>query len=293
MGMSIMNAARLWACTRLLLGTAAFVGTVACSPGTLPGSPSPVVIGGGGARYNGSITTRRVAGAAYTVTEAAQTLGLSLTVRGINQLSGRFQAGESSGSLQGIVNGSLAGGTFDVTVLISTLARQGSTATTCEGRGELSGTLSGLNVSWTGGTITYDNCPGLSVTSQAQAVAVSPIPGDFGNRANVVITILGSTTITRGTCPGGISGYPFTVEMAERSGIGVTFDSTFVAEERRGFGAASATVLDMPFTDLSGGSRRTYGACSPVAGTYQAFFSGSDANGNRVRVASPIVTFAP
>jgi hypothetical protein len=49
----------------------------------------------------------------------------------------------------------------------------------------------------------------------------------------------------------------------------------------------------MPFTDVAGGSRRTYNACSPVAGTYQAFFSGTDANGNRIRVASPIVTMVP
>jgi hypothetical protein len=64
-------------------------------------------------------------------------------------------------------------------------------------------------------------------------------------------------------------------------------------EERRNFGGVSVTVLDMPFTEVDGGSRRTYNACSPVAGTYQAFFSGTDVNGNRIRVASPIVTLAP
>jgi len=46
----------------------------------------------------------------------------------------------------------------------------------------------------------------------------------------------------------------------------------------------------MPFGTINGGTRRTYATCSPLAGTYQAFFSGTDARGNRVRVASPVVT---
>ena len=43
----------------------------------------------------------------------------------------------------------------------------------------------------------------------------------------------------------------------------------------------------------AGGGRRSYSVCSPTAGTYQAFFSGVDANGNGLRVSSPVVTFAP
>jgi hypothetical protein len=70
----------------------------------------------------------------------------------------------------------------------------------------------------------------------------------------------------------------------------VTLDSTLVAEERRTTGVVSVNTFDMPFTDLPGGERRTYGACSPTSGTYQAFISGTDANGNRLRAASPLVT---
>jgi hypothetical protein len=264
----------------------------ACSPGTLPGSPTPIVIGGGGGRYNGTIITRRVAGN-YTLNELSQALDLSMVLRPGAQLAGRFEAGESTGTLQGVLNGSLASGTFQVTVLISTSARQGGAASSCEGRGDITGTLAGRNLSWTGGTITYGNCPGLTVTSEAQAVAMSPIPGAAGNRANIVITIAGGPRIARSTCSSGSAGFPFTVEIAESAGIAVTFDSTFTVEERRGFGAASTTTLDMPFSDLAGGARRTYGACSPVAGTYQAFFSGTDVNGNRVRVATPVVIMGP
>jgi hypothetical protein len=131
------------------------------------------------------------------------------------------------------------------------------------------------------------------VTSDAQALAVSPIPGNIGNSANVVITVLGGANVPRGTCGDGTSGYPFTVEMAETRGVDVTLDSTFVVEQRRNFGGVSSGTLDMPFTDLPGGSRRTYSVCNPVTGTYQAFFSGVDANGNRIRITSPVVTFLP
>jgi hypothetical protein len=263
----------------------------ACSPGTLPGSPSPIAVGGGGARYNGTITYRRLAGN-YTVSESAQPLSLSLVMRGADQISGRFEAGQSTGTLTGIVSGNLAGGTFQATALVINTATMGGTTTSCEGRGQVTGSLSGVTLTWSAGSITYDNCPGLSTTTQVQAVAVSPIPGGSGRNANLSITILGNTTVVRSTC-GGLPGYPFTIEIAETAGIDVTLDPTFLVEERRNFGAVSITTLDMPFTDVDGGSRRTYNACSPVAGTYQAFFSGTDANGNRIRVASPIVTMAP
>jgi hypothetical protein len=277
--------------TRLVLAVAIATTLGACSPGILPGSPSPLSVGGGGARYNGTITYRRLSGG-YTLSEAAQSLNLSLTMRGADQILGRYQIGNSTGTLSGVLTGNLASGTFQATTLVVTAASMGGTTTSCEGRGQVSGTLSGVNLTWTAASITYDNCPGLSTTSQVQAVAVSPIPGSFGSNASLSITILGSTTVVRSTCSG-LPGYPFTIEIAETAGIDVTLDPTFLVEERRNFGAVSSNTLDMPFTDVAGGSRRTYNACSPVAGTYQAFFSGTDANGNRIRVASPIVTMAP
>lgn len=260
----------------------------ACSPGTLPGSPTPITAAGGGARYNGTITVRRIAGN-YTLSEASQALTLSLTARGPDQIDGRFESGASTGSITGVLDGNLAGGTFQATVLISTPAQQAGAPVMCEGRGSVSGTLSGVNLTWTANAITYDNCSGLTTSSQAQAVATSPIPGSASTRASVVVAILGGTQVAAGTCPGGSAGYPFTVEIIETSGLDVTFDSTFMVEERRAASGLSTTTLDMPFTDLRGGSRRTYGACSPVPGTYQAFFRGTDAGGNVLRVASPVV----
>jgi hypothetical protein len=263
--------------------------TTACSPGTLPGSPSPILIGGGGGKYNGAITYRRLGGN-YAINEGSQPLTLSLTLRDVNQIVGRFESGESSGTVQGVLDGDMSNGTFDVTLLIVTAARQGGATSSCEGRGQITGILSGLNLTWTGGSIAYDNCPGLTVSSHAQAVAVSPVPDSFPTRANLVITVLGGATVPRGACPGGIAGYPFTVEMSENGGVNVNFDSRFRIEERRGSGVVSANDLDMPFSSIAGGTRRVYAACSPFAGTYQAFFSGTDANGNRIRVASPVVT---
>ena len=267
----------------------ALIASAACSPGTLPGTPSAVTVGGGGARYNGTLTTRRLGGG-YTINELAQTLTLSLTVRGTDQISGRIEASGNTGTLTGTLTGNLATGSFQATMLISTSAQQGTTATTCDGRGTVTGTLSGVNLTLTSTSVTYDNCPGLTTSSQAQAVAVSPIPGAPVNRANVIISIIGGTHVAAGTCAAGIPGFPFTVEIAETAGIDVTLDSQFVAEERRNNGVVSINTLDMPFTDLGGGTRRTYGACSLVAGTYQAFISGTDANGNRIRTASPLVS---
>jgi hypothetical protein len=275
----------------LLLVAATLIAT-ACSPGTLPGSPTPILSGGGGARYNGSIVYRRLAGG-FAIDEGSQTFNLSLVVRDANQITGRFESGNGIGTISGLLTGDLASGTFDATMLVQTTATQVAGQNVCEGRGEVTGRMTGRELTFAAGPITYENCPGLTVSSQAQAVAVSPIPGEFGGRANVVITVLGGTTVSRGTCGNGIPGFPFTVEMSETSGIDVTWDAQFLVEERRNFGVATSTSLDMPFTALDGGSRRTYGACSPVPGTYQAFFSGGDANGNRIRIASPVVTFSP
>lgn len=293
--MSTKSVARRWTLAWLVKATAVIAVTTACSPGTLPGSPSPLTTGGGGGRYNGQVTYRRIGVSGFTITETAQALNLSIALREAGQMSGRFESGESSGTLQGVLTGELGSGNFTATILLSSLARSSSgAATTCEGQGQAAGILAGRNLTWTVGTISYTNCPGLSTSSQAQAVAVSPIPGEFRGRANVVLTVLGGTNIRRGTCAGGTAGYPFTVEIMETSGINVTFDPTFLVEEHRNFaGAPTFTVLDMPFTELQGGNRRQYGGCSLTPGTYQAFFSGSDVNGNRVRVGSPTVTFVP
>jgi len=281
---------------RIMLSRVAFVmmaaAAAACSPGTLPGSPSPIAVGGGGGKYNGSITYRRLGGN-YSITEASQALTLSLALRDVNQIIGHFETSESSGSVQGVLSGDMANGSFDATVLIVTDARQGGATSRCEGRGQVTGILSGLNLTWTGGTIAYDNCPGLTISSQAQAVAVSPIPDVSPTRASLVVTVLGGAIISRSTCPTGIAGYPFTVEMSETAGVNITFDAQLRIEERRNSGVVSSTTLDMPFGSITGGTRRTYAACSPLAGTYQAFFSGTDANGNRIRVGSPVITLAP
>jgi hypothetical protein len=262
-----------------------------CSPGALPGSPSPILVGGGGGRYNGSITYRRLGGN-YTIAEFSQSLALSLVLRSGDEIVGRFEAGGGAGTISGTLTGDLANGTFRATILVTTSASQGGTTTNCEGKGDITGTLSGVTLTWSGGTITYDNCPGLSTMSAAQAIAVSPIPGSSGSRANLTMTVLNGTSISRTACGGG-PGYAFIVEMAEASGIKVIFDPTFTIEERKSFGEISRTDADMPFSELQGGSRRSYGVCSQTAGTYQAFFSGNDANGNRVRVATPLVTMLP
>ena len=274
---------------RTAMMAAALAATAAsCSPGTLPGAPSPIASGGGGGRYNGTIGYRRVGSAPYSFSES-QPLNLSLSMRGEDQIFGRFETPESSGSISGVVDGTLAGGTFDATILVSSAAGHPGGARTCEGRARIAGTFSGVNMAWGGATIQYENCPDLVVVASADAIAISPIPGEFGGRANVVIGVIGGTAIARSSCPGGTPGYPFTVEMAERAGIDVEFDDTFTTEDAAG----TRTTLDMPIRQLPGGGRRTYSVCSPEAGTYQAFFDGVDANGNSVRVSSPLVTFLP
>jgi hypothetical protein len=145
---------------------------------------------------------------------------------------------------------------------------------------------------------TYDNCPGLNVTSAAQAVSVSPIPETQTAHANVTITVEPGTTIQPGAACAGTSatskGWRFTVTVAETSGVSVTLDSTFIGEQRTpGSSVVSSTTLDTPFRTLDGGSRRTYDGCSPQSGTYQAFFSGVDATGTKVRFATPLVTLLP
>lgn len=268
----------------------ALVTAAACAPGTLPSTPSLVTVGGGGGRYNGTITTRRVAGN-FAIAEGTQGLSLSLTVRGADQITGRLESGGTTGTLTGTLTGNLASGSFQATLLITTPATQGAATTACEGRGEVSGTLSGLNLVLTGNSVTYGNCPGLITSTQATAVAVSPVPGSTPNRANVVISVLGGAHVARGTCSSGVSGFPFTVEIAETNGINVTLDPTFIAEERHGGGGVTTSTVDMPFTDLGGGTRRTYDVCSLTAGTYQAFITGTDGAGNRITTASPLVTF--
>src|SRR5512132_1385740 len=94
-----------------------------CSPGTLPGEPSTIAVGGGGGRYNGTLTYRRLGGS-FTLTESPQPLDLSIVLRAADQVTGRFQAPDTFGSIQGTLNGDLAAGTMTVTVLVVTTARQ-------------------------------------------------------------------------------------------------------------------------------------------------------------------------
>lgn len=292
--------------TKLCAVLVVAMGVAGCSPGSLPGSPSPILSGGGGGRYDGTLTYRRVGGS-FAVNEAAQGMTLSLELTADDQFSAQFTAaGGSRGSLQGTLNGALNNGTFLATLLVTTPVSRVAASTIagfgsffrpaadgdlgCDGRGDVTGTFSGPNVTWTG-SITYPNCPGLVTTSQAQASAISPIPRAEPARARVIITVFPGTTIQLGRCDNGTQGYQFTVELVETAGVAVTLDDTFVVEERKGGGQVVSSRTDNPFTSISAGEKRRYSGCEPATGTYQAFFSGKDANGNDIRFASPLVTF--
>jgi len=262
-----------------------------CSRGSLPGSPSPIGAAGGAARYDGTLTYRRLAGG-FQIDTNPRRLDMSLVLGAGDQLSGRFEAGETRGTINGALEGTMSAGRFTGTILVFTPASAGGAASVCEGSGRVAGDFSGKNVTWSAADIVYDNCPGLLVGSNAQAIAISPVPGAFGNQANVVVSVLPSPVIARGTCGSG-AGWPFTVVVSENAGIDVQLENTFVVEERPVAGAPTRSTVNTPFTTLAGGARREYQACSPTAGTYQAFFAGSDARGNRVRFASPMVTLVP
>jgi hypothetical protein len=274
---------------RLLMTLGLLAGLVSCSPGTLPGSPNPLTQGGGGGRYNGSITYQQLSGN-YTVSPIAQSLQLSITMSPSGQITANYQTTLNNGSLTGEVDGTLADGFFVATLLVSLRVQApGGGEVVCEGRGEVSGGFRGVNLTWGTSFVQFDNCPGLSVSASAQAQAVSPIPGQTVGRANVIVMIPRGTRVSLGQCVTGQPGYPFTVEIREAAGVDLTFDDTFRIEERVDFEAMRTTVLDMPFTEMRGGTRRVYSACASEEGTYQAFFSGTDANGNRFRLASPVV----
>ncbi|OFW48803.1 MAG: hypothetical protein A3G77_17795 [Acidobacteria bacterium RIFCSPLOWO2_12_FULL_68_19] len=289
----------------MVAAAAATLGGAACSQGSLPGSPTPILVGGGGGRYGGTLSYRRIGGG-FSIDESAQSLSMSLVLSAADQFAAQFEtSGGSRGSLQGTIDGALNAGTFTATMLVSTPAETPGAAgglggsvfgpralVTCEGRGEATGRFSGIAVTWTIDSIRYDNCIGLVASSEAQATAISPIP-QAGARATVVLTILPGTTVSRGRCENGTDGFPFTVEIAETSGVGLTLDDTIVVEERRAGQVVSTRHLDNPLTTLRAGEKRRHSACGPRPGTYQAFFSGRDANGNTIRFASPIVTFAP
>lgn len=275
----------------LTLGCAA-----TCARGSLPASPTAFTAGGGG-RYNGTMTFQRQAGT-LQVDGAVRPLDMSVVVANQTQLSGHFTAGNASGTLQGTLAGNLLSGSFQGTTLLSVAVTEGATQRTCDGRGDMSGTFNGLNVNWQITRTSYDNCAGLNVTSAGQAVSISPIPETQPAHANVVVTVEPGNTIAAGAaCPGTSAtskGWRFTVIVAETSGVSVTLDSTFIGEQRTpGSSAVSSTTLDTPFRTLDGGSRRTYDGCSPQSGTYQAFFSGVDATGAKVRFVSPLVTLTP
>ena len=291
----------------VLAAALAAVTVASCSPGSLPGSPSPILSGGGGGRYDGTLSYRRLTGN-VPIDESSQGMTMSLSLGGADQFSAQFVSSSGSrGSLQGQLNGALNNGTFQATILVSVPITGGvaplssgalafsplaDTGPMCQGRGEATGSFNGLNFTWTIGTITYSNCQ-LLTSSQAAATAASPIPQTqpaASTRANVVITIYPSTTISRGTCSDGKSGFPFTVEIAETAGVAVTLDDTVIVEQRRG--QVVTTERDNnPLTSLGAGEKRRYAGCGLASGTYQVFFTGKDARGNSIRFSSPLITF--
>ena len=263
-----------------------------CSRGALPGSPTPVNAIGGAARYRGTLTYSRLTGG-FVVEPPRQRLDLSIVLGATDQLSGRFEAEGSTGSLQGVIQGTLSAGTFTATLLVSTQVSGSGGGRLCEGTGQVSGEFAGREMTWRASDVTYDNCPGLVAQSEADAEAFSPVPGTYAGRANVVVTVRPSATVSRGTCNGGSQGWPFTVVAAETTGIDVQLDQMFAVEERSTSGVPSRSVIETPFRSLGGGGQREYAVCAPSAGTYQAFFSGNDARGNRVRFVSPLITLVP
>jgi hypothetical protein len=263
-----------------------------CSRGALPGSPTSVSSVGGAARYRGTLTYSRLSGG-FRVDPPQQRLDLSIVLGATDQLSGRFEAEGSSGSLQGVVQGSLSSGSFTATLLVSTQVTGSGGGQLCEGAGQVSGEFVGRDVTWRASDVTYDNCPGLVAQSEADAEAFSPVPGNYAGRANVVVSVRPSSSISRGTCSGGSQGWPFTVVALESGGVDVQLDQTFTVEERSASGVPSRSVIETPFRTLTGGGQREYQVCAPSAGTYQAFFAGNDARGNRVRFASPLITLLP
>jgi hypothetical protein len=291
----------------LLFVSAAAAGAAACSPGSLPGSPAPILTGGGGGRYDGTLSYRRLGGTT-AIDESNQRMTMSLVLGSGDQFTAQFDSSSGSrGSLQGSLNGALNNGTFQATILVTVPAVGAATGFSlgpigfrpladagpvCEGRGEATGSFNGLNISWTIGTITYTNCS-LTTSSQANATAVSPIPQTSAttSRANVVITVFPAATLARGTCANGASGFPFTVEIAEVAGVSVTLDKTVTIEERRSDQVVAVSHEDNPLTALAAGEKRRYTGCGVAAGTYQAFFTGRDANGNTIRFSTPLITF--
>ena len=262
----------------IVAALAASVGIMACSPGSLPGSPSRIEFGGGGGRYDGTLSYRRIGGD-FLINESEQSMSMSLTLAAADQFTAQFQtAAGSAGSLQGVLVGALNDGTFEATLLVTlpadspasslSLAQQGffgpRAEVTCEGRGQATGSFSGLDMTWTIGAIDYSNCR-LVTSSQAQATATSPIPQASPTKANVVITIFPGTTIREGVCEGGARGYQFTIEMAETNGVAVTLDDTLTVEERRGGQVVDVDREDMPFTELGAGEKRRYSACRPIS----------------------------
>ena len=174
-------------------------------------------------------------------------------------------------------------------MLVSTSAQQGATPTTCEGRGQVTGTLSGVNLTLTSTSMTYDNCPGPDDQLAGAGGRRQPDSGSAGNRANVldldprrharrrrhVRERLPGFSVHRGDCRNRRHQRHARPDVRRRR----------APRHRCRVRQHARHAVYGP----AGGSRRTYGACSPVAGTYQAFFSGTDANGNRIRAASPLV----
>jgi hypothetical protein len=264
---------------------AALAAASACSPGTLPGSPTPFTPGGGG-RYSGTMTIGRAAGPPFN--SGARPLDLSLVVGSGDQLSGQFTAGDAVGSVTATLNGSMSAGSFSGAILVSLPVTLGGAVVTCEGIQTVSGTLSGRDVSFAtppSSVMSFDNCSGLLTTVSAAGTATSPVPGSLGNRARLVASVVPGTNIPESTCDGA-PGYAFTVTLSELSGVAITFDDTYRVERLN----QPPTDVAMPLSSIEAGARRSIDVCSSSTGFYQAVFTGQDANGNGVVAASPVVT---
>jgi hypothetical protein len=268
----------------ILVLVCAAVAAAACSPGTLPGSPTPFTPGGGG-RYSGTMTIGRAAGPPFNT--SARPLDLSLVVGPSDQLSGQFTAGDATGSITATLSGTLSAGSFTGAILMSLPIAQAGVST-CEGIQSVTGTFSGRDVTFAlapGTVMGFNNCSGLLATVTSAATATSPVPGSLGNKAHLVASVAPGTNIPEGSCDGA-PGYAFTVTLAELSGVAITFDDTYRVERFN----QPPTTLAMPLSEIAAGGRRTLSICSASTGFYQAVFTGHDANGNGVVAASPVVT---
>ena len=250
-----------------------------CSPGTLPGSPTPFTPGGG-ARYTGTMTIGRLAGTPFNTGQ--RPLDLALVLGPGDQLAGQFSAADAVGSITTTLTGSMTSGTFTGQILLSLPVG----GTTCDGIQDVEGTFNGSSLTMSTPTpFGYPNCPGVFTTVSAAATAASPVPGVIGNRANLIVTVTPGTAISDNSCENG-AGFGFTITLVETSGVEAEFESEYLVipfDE-------PAVETSMPISKIAAGGRQSFGICRPSAGFFQAVFRARDVHGNRVLAMSPVLT---